>query len=165
MHSIDTAPADPDAPSPDPEDAARPHLALSLGGQLFLLDVAHVREILDIPAMSPLPGAGPDVLGLIDLRGRAVEVACLAARLGVPGGMAEGEGRILVLDTAGPEDRPLGLRVDRVERVVDIRPDALEPAPAGAACSGVRAIARLDGRLALVLDPAAALGGGPGLTL
>lgn len=145
------------------DDEARTYVVLSLDNQLFVLDVAHVREILDTAQMSPLPGAGADVLGLIDLRGRAVEVADLAIRLGLPSSPAGGEGRILVLDGGG--DRPKGLRVDRVERVIEIAPDAFEPAEYGQAGGAVRAITRIDGRLALALDGTAALGAGGGWPL
>lgn len=145
-------------PPTDAEDTARPHLALTVGGQLFLLDVAHVREILDVPAISPLPGGASDVLGLIDLRGQAIEVADLAMRLGVPHDPCGGEGRILVLDSGG--DRPSGMRVDRVERVIEIAEAELEHVPGGSNGGTVKGVTRLDGRLALVLNPEAVLGSG-----
>ncbi|WP_371036836.1 chemotaxis protein CheW [Rhodosalinus sp. FB01] len=150
-------------PSRPEEQEARAYVVLSLDDQLFVLDVAHVREILDMARMSPLPGAGSDVLGLIDLRGRAIEVADLAVRLGLPRSPAGGEGRILVLDGGG--DRPRGLRVDRVESVIEIAPDAFEPAEYGQSGGAVRAITRIDGRLALALDGNAALGAGGGWPL
>lgn len=139
--------------STDAEDTARPHLALTVGGQLFLLDVAHVREILDVPGISPLPGGRSDVLGLIDLRGQAIEVADLAIRLGVPHDPCGGEGRILVLDG----DQPAGMRVDKVERVVEITEAELETVPGGSNGGTVKSVTRLDGRLALVLNPEAVI--------
>lgn len=144
------------APPTDTEDTARPHLALTVGGQHFMLDVAHVREILDVPDIAPLPGCGADILGLRDLRGEAIGVADLAIRLGMAHDRCAGKGRILVPDSG--TDRPSGLRVDRVERVVEISVADLEAVPGGYRGRAVRGITRLDGRLALVLDPVAVLG-------
>ena len=158
--------ADPDhsaATPTDAEDAARPHLALTVGGQLFLLDVAHIREILDVPAISPLPGGGSDILGLIDLRGQAIEVADLATRLGIGHDPCGGEGRILVLDTG--RARPSGVRVDRVERVVEIAMSRIEAVPDSCRGDRVSGVTRLDSRLALVLDPVAVLGSPAALSL
>ncbi len=151
----DTGPALPDCE----EQAARTYVTLALGDQLCAIDVSNVREILDLLPMSELPGASREVVGLVDLRGQAIPVVDLAMRLGVRrAGDATG-GRILIVE-ASPDAPPLGLRVDRVESVIEIEPTAVEPPPdalRGWDRGTMAGVTRLDGRLTFLLAPTAVL--------
>jgi purine-binding chemotaxis protein CheW len=95
---------------------ARQLLLVSLEGTLYALDSTCVREITGLLPTTRLPGAGPEVRGLINLRGRLLPVIDLAIRLGKePTGAAGGE--VVVLSVG---DRAFGLLVDDVREVISV---------------------------------------------
>jgi chemotaxis signal transduction protein len=116
-----------DAGPPDPADMpdAAAMLTVEVGDGVFALDIGTVHEILDLRAVSPLPGAQPWILGTFDLRGASV--------LAVDGGAAfdlcrrptAGEERLIVV--AGGEGRALcGVVVDAVRAVESLDMSAFE---------------------------------------
>ena len=58
------------------------YVFVRLGDESYALSVEHVREVLAGADITPLPGAGQHVLGLLNLRGDVVPVFDLAALLG-----------------------------------------------------------------------------------
>ncbi len=57
-------------------------LLLPVGAERFALELTAVREVLVDPAPTPLPGAPPTVLGVVNLRGEVVPLLDTAALLG-----------------------------------------------------------------------------------
>jgi purine-binding chemotaxis protein CheW len=146
-----------------PGDAGDPqtYLTLRLGGQHFALSVAPVREILDEQPVAALPGAPPDVAGLIDLRGESVMVMDVARRLGVIP-EADRNRRIIVIERGQPGERPVGVFADQVLSVVEIAGAEIEvPPQTRGGTAGpvlVQGVARLGGHLVLLLDHRTLLG-------
>lgn len=58
------------------------HLTFRLDGQVFALDVDDVTEIIEWRRPTTVPAAPEYVLGVLNLRGRAVPVVDLSVRLG-----------------------------------------------------------------------------------
>src|SRR6056297_1463875 len=92
-------------PGGEPEGAEAPPsltaLSFVLGGQVFAVDVHHVREIVDLADIAPLPNAPHDVLGITDLRGQSIVIVDLAARLGTRAEPAD-DARIVVFEFGSP---------------------------------------------------------------
>lgn len=135
--------------------AAEPqtYVTFELSGQVFATDVANVREILDLQPIARLPNAPGDILGMIDVRGEAIAVIDLPARLGLHGGLDGGEGRILVFEF-GESGGAVGVIADRVLSVVEIHDGDIEAAPSAMTrwdASSVRGVARVAGKLTLLL--------------
>jgi purine-binding chemotaxis protein CheW len=59
-----------------------PTLAVEDGSETYALHMNHVQEIVEMGALTDLPGAGPEVMGLMKLRGQALMVLSLARLLG-----------------------------------------------------------------------------------
>lgn len=59
-----------------------PVLAVRDGGEIFAFHMKDVREIVDIAAITELPGASAEIEGLMQLRGSALLVLSLARLLG-----------------------------------------------------------------------------------
>ncbi|UCC47915.1 MAG: chemotaxis protein CheW [Gemmatimonadota bacterium] len=96
---------------------AEPHwrqLLFEVGDYLFAVDAREVRGVMVLDEATPVPGAVPGVLGLINLRGRLVVAGELATLLGLAS--TGGQGSVLVLFENGT--RQLALGVDRVVGVV-----------------------------------------------
>lgn len=114
------------------------------------VELGTVREI--IPARRPtrLPGAGPYVSGLVNVRGTIVTVIDLAARLGRGDAPAAGTGSIVLIEHGA---KLVGVAVDEVLDVrrtaeLELETEAEALVPGGA----VRAVGRLDGEVVALLD-------------
>ncbi|AMY70958.1 chemotaxis protein CheW [Frigidibacter mobilis] len=147
--------ADPWSPD-DAEAVSEPqtYVTFELSGQVFAVAVAHVREILDMQPIARLPNAPSDLLGMIDVRGEGIAVIDLAARLGLMGGMAAEEGRIVVFEFGADGSIAVGVIADRVLSVVEIRDSEIETAPSALTrwdASVLRGVSRVAGRLTLLL--------------
>ncbi|HEX7120146.1 MAG TPA: chemotaxis protein CheW [Longimicrobiales bacterium] len=127
----------------------------------FGLPLDRVREILLPRPFTRLPGCGPEVCGLIGLRGRLVTAFDLGAALGLRPA-AERPGHRLLLIECG--DR---LVAGAVETVSAVRPVATRPLGRLRTVlrgltvdrNAVLGVGRLDGRPFLALDSDAILGG------
>jgi chemotaxis signal transduction protein len=60
------------------------HLVVSVNRQSIAIPTEHVREILRMPTVVPMPGAPPHVRGVIEVRGEVMQVIDLRLRLGMP---------------------------------------------------------------------------------
>lgn len=130
-------------------------LTFTLGDQLFAVDVQRVREILDMTEISPLPSAPHDVLGIIDLRGQAIAIVDLAARIGARHVNNDGA-RIIVFEfpTDAAEPVSLGVLADKVLRVREMPEDSTEPVPTTMSdwnCEVATGMLRTEDGLAMVL--------------
>jgi purine-binding chemotaxis protein CheW len=97
-----------------------------LTGKEYAVDIGSVREIIYGRSISPLPGAPDYFEGLIDLRGTVIPVIHLGKRLGsyFPDKSPQ-ESHILIVEI---DRKKVGFIVDRVEDVVMIEKDAVQPA-------------------------------------
>ena len=124
-----------------------------VAGRLFALDVTHVREIVRMEPITPLP-MSPDLIeGVAELRDGVVPVIDLGRALsGEPCGI-DAACRIAVLEY---DDLVVGLVVERATDVLSVDATALEDPPALATQAGyeaVRAVVRQEGaRPVLVLS-------------
>lgn len=97
------------------------HLLVGVADERYALDVSDVVEVVEIGAITPVPGAPPSVLGVRNLRGQLVPVLDLAAVLEV---QRRGEpSAIAVVERAG---QPTGLAVDRLFGTTEL-PEDREP--------------------------------------
>jgi purine-binding chemotaxis protein CheW len=137
------------------EADARVLVTFRLGEQVFAVDVAWVREVVDLCAVASMPGAPHDVLGMIDLRAEPIAILDLASRLGLPqaGGA---DARILVLTFgAGDDAVSLGVVADQVLRVCEAARASVMPMPetrTGWRSAEVEGLVRTEDGPAMLLD-------------
>lgn len=107
-----------------------PYLTLGVDREVFALSVGVVLEILAAQDIHHVPNAPPFLLGLIDVRGKAVPVLDLRVKLGLPPVAATEHSRIVVLDLQ-IEGSPLvlGLLTDRVFEVAPLDDGSMAPPP------------------------------------
>nr|WP_246312287.1 chemotaxis protein CheW [Aquabacterium terrae] len=120
-------------------------MRIRLGGAAYALRLAEVAGLHAGQALTPLPGAAPELAGLTSIGGRLVAVYHLRRLLGIGGGGGSGGDapRWWALAAA----RPLALAFDGFDGSARLASDALVAADAdgGAAPAHVRTLARLDG--------------------
>ena len=91
------------------------YVRLLLAAEAYAIPVEHVREVADLGAVTPVPGSGPEVLGVRNLRGRILPVLDLGFLLGVP--RAAPPGRLLVAEAG---DREAGFAINEVTWVGEL---------------------------------------------
>lgn len=112
--------------SREPIEMQRELLVFGLDRAAYAVSVEHVREIVRMRELTPIPRAPAWLLGVVSLRGEIVEVLDLRRRLGLGASTPDRSNRIVVLH--GDVDRVAGLLVDSVSEVHRVPEEAILPA-------------------------------------
>jgi purine-binding chemotaxis protein CheW len=135
-------------------ESTRQLVVFSLGDEEYALPITQVHEIIRWTEPRSVASDEAWVRGVISLRGKIVPVYDLAARLGLPSERPE-HAKIVIVETASDM---AGVIVDDVEEVLTVDVDALDTVPA-AGDPAIEAIAKIDQRLVVLLDPLGLFGG------
>lgn len=163
--AVPTPPAD----EPDPRAAlAGKHITFRVGAELYALPIHVVREILGLLPITRVPHAPPDVRGVVNLRGRVIAVTDLRRKFQTPS--QEDTDQTVIIVTQLPQEvgesgeTTLGLVVDEVIEVADLRPEDIQLPPSldSEAVGFLAGTAHVDGSLVFLLDLAAAIAHAPG---
>ena len=148
-------------------DPAHQYLRFALGLGRYTVDLARVKEILEIGPLTPVPMMPSFVRGVMNLRGAVVPVIDLGDRLGLGVASIGRRSCIVMVDLAvqtRDELPPMGVLVDAVDEVVDAKAADHEPVPPLGtevdprylrSLVRVRGVATPELDLPAVLDPAA----------
>jgi purine-binding chemotaxis protein CheW len=108
-------------------------VTLALGNQTLAIPASALREILDPLPVTRVPGAGPFVPGVVNVRGSVVPLASLNVALGIPEAPADTRQRILVIEVEmDGEPATVAIHADAVHEVATIDTAIIEPVPATA---------------------------------
>lgn len=143
--------------TPGAESSSAGHfLTVLVGGELFAISIARIREVIHCPRLTLLPLSPPAVPGVINLRGAVVAVVDLSARLGRRPISIERRTCIVVVEVQMDDGLvPVGFLVDAVEEAIETTPDMIEPRPAfgsGFRADFLAALIRRGSRFVNVLD-------------
>lgn len=136
---------------PRTEPASR-WVTFELEDETYGIDVMQVREVLRSIEISPVPGAPPFVLGIINLRGNVVAIIDTRQRFGLGPREPDEQARILILETG---DHVVGFLVDSVNEVVQLSASEIESAPDTGSGDSARFISGLvnrDSGLLILVD-------------
>ena len=97
-----------------------------LANEKYGINVMQVQEVLRVSEIAPVPGAPDYVLGIINLRGNVVTVIDTRQRFGLPSKELDDAARIVIVES---NDQVVGILVDSVAEVVDLRVSEIESAP------------------------------------
>lgn len=108
----------------------RQYMTFKLGNELFAIDVAQVREVLEVSQVTKVPTAPDYMRGVVNVRGQATPVVDLRLRFGLPPAADTVHTRIIVmeLDLNG-EATVLGGIADSVHEVIELEPGNINPPP------------------------------------
>ena len=123
-------------------------VVFSLGEEEYALPITQVQEIIRYTEPRVVASRTSWIRGVINLRGKIVPVCDLADRLGLDLERAEAA-KIVIVETA---TGTAGVIVDEVDEVLTIDDSQLDQVPS-ADSAYVDAIAKLDDRLAVLLNP------------
>jgi purine-binding chemotaxis protein CheW len=97
-----------------------------LGMEAFGVDILKVREIVRIQKVAKVPQTPDYVEGMINLRGNVIPILNLRQRFGLGAAERDAQTRIIVF---GIGEKTLGVVVDRVDKVLRLPLDQIEPPP------------------------------------
>jgi len=132
--------------------ATRQLCTFYLDGHHLGIDVTQVQEVIRAQALTHVPLAPHEVLGLINLRGQIVTALDLRRRLGMDDRPADQAPMNVVIRTG---DGSLSLLVDQIGDVLEVDDADFEPPPDtlhGLARLLIRGAYKLDDGLLSVLD-------------
>ena len=120
------------------------------GSQPFGINVFKVREVLQCPELTEMPGSSPHVRGIAHLRGVPVMVIDLSQATG--GRRIEDLSSAYVLVTEYNRHTQ-GFLVNSVDRIVNTNWDQILPPPKGAGAGHyLTAVTEIDGKLVQIID-------------
>jgi purine-binding chemotaxis protein CheW len=106
------------------------YLTFKLDGEVFAVDVAKVREILDFTLATKVPGTPDYMRGVINVRGNVVPVVDMRLKFGMAMTEKTVDTCIVILEMMAGEDvTVLGALVDSVQEVFEMEPSQIEPPP------------------------------------
>lgn len=108
----------------------RQYMTFKLGSELFAIDVAQVREVLELSQITKVPTAPAYMRGLVNVRGQATAVADFRVRFGLEEAPDTVHTRIIVMELSiNGEAAVLGGIADSVHEVIELEPSNIEPPP------------------------------------
>ncbi|GJD81338.1 chemotaxis protein CheW [Methylobacterium gregans] len=134
------------------DGATQEFVTVFVGETMFGLAINRVHDVFIPTGITPVPLAPPEIVGLLNLRGRVVTAICLRRRLGMPRAQTQGAGMAIGLEQAG---ETFGLVVDGVGEVLKLGPDTHEAVPINLDARWrnlALGVHRLDGKLLVILD-------------
>ncbi len=106
------------------------YMTFKLGDELFAINVAQVREVLEQSRITRVPTAPAYVRGMVNVRGKAIPVVDLRLRFGLPRGTDTVHTRIIVMELElDGEEVVLGGIADSVHEVIELDPANINPPP------------------------------------
>jgi len=124
-------------------------LEFGLDDERYCVDISYVSEIVGREELTSVPNSPEWVLGVMDLRGRTLQVRDPKAAFGVDG-EADGERIVVMVEEVGDEEKLTGWLVDSVHDVLAASRERLDEDVDGA---GVHGALRPAERMVIWVDP------------
>lgn len=117
-----------------PVSASLPVLVFRLGEERYAIELKDLAETLPFAGCAAPPGARPQVLGVISVRGELQAVLDLGRLLTGSSGPPTDSGFVLMLRRRG---REIGLKVEHIDELREIRLEDLTPPAQGNYVRGI----------------------------
>jgi purine-binding chemotaxis protein CheW len=101
-------------------------LSFFLGSEEYGIEILRVQEIIGLIQITPVPKMPDFIRGIINLRGKIIPIMDLRTRFNLPGVDDTEETCIIVVED---NNRHMGIVVDKVSEVADLRADQMEEVP------------------------------------
>ena len=102
------------------------YVTFTTAGQLFGLPIEQVRDVFTLANITCVPLSGPQIAGVLNLRGRIVTVIDLAKLLGLEAPKHSGPQMVIGIER---RSESFGILVDRAGEVLGLADADLEPTP------------------------------------
>ncbi|WP_027357672.1 chemotaxis protein CheW [Desulforegula conservatrix] len=135
---------------------AAQYLTYRLEDEVFAVDVAKVREILDYTPATKIPGTPDFISGIINVRGSVIPVVNMRIKFGLPNTEKTVNTCIVVMEIGSDEEKTiLGALVDSVQEVFELEAAMIEPPPKMGTrlkTEYIKGIGKRNNELIIILD-------------
>ncbi len=132
------------------------YLTFSLGGEEYGIEISRIREIIGIMPVTHVPQTPGFVRGVINLRGKVIPVIDLRLRFDMKEQAYTERTCIIVAELRTEAGRvSMGLVVDSVSEVLNIKADEIEEAPSFGTklhTDYILGMAKLEGGVKILID-------------
>ena len=132
------------------------YLTFKLDQELFAVDIAKVREVLEFTSMTKVPRTPDFMRGVINLRGNVVPVVDMRLKLGLSITEKTVDTCIVISEVAvDGESTVLGALVDSVQEVIDLDASNVAPPPhmgSRVDTAVIRGMGKRDEQFIMILD-------------
>lgn len=108
-------------------------LTFRVDEEVFGVDIDQVKEIIEITSITKVPMTPKFINGVINLRGSVVPVINLASRLGFEQSQIHKRTCIVLIELRDHEhdiSQTIGMLVDQVNEIIEIKSEDVQPSPA-----------------------------------
>ena len=106
------------------------YLTFTLDEELFAVNIAHIREVLDLTIITRVPRTPEFLGGVINLRGSVIPVVDMRSKFNMPKAERTVNTSIIIMEiTLDEETTIIGALVDSVQEVINLEQDHIEPPP------------------------------------
>jgi len=135
---------------------ATQHLTFKLDDEIFALDIAKVREVLEYTKVTKVPQTPDFMRGVINLRGSVVPVVDLRLKFGMTETQKSINTCVIIVEVSVDGEKTiLGALADSVQEVLELEPEQIEPAPKiGMRLNTefIKGMGKRDGEFIIILD-------------
>jgi purine-binding chemotaxis protein CheW len=132
------------------------YLTFKLDQELFAVDIAKVREVLEFTSMTKVPRTPDFMRGVINLRGNVVPVVDMRLKLGLSMTEKTVDTCVVISEVAvDGESTVLGALVDSVQEVIDLDASNVAPPPhmgSRVDTAVIRGMGKRDEQFIMILD-------------
>jgi len=137
-------------------DEIEQYLTFLLGSKTYGLAILNIKEIIEYGEITEVPMMPKFMSGVINLRGSVVPVIDLSQRFYGQSIEQTKRTSIIILEIRNADLKiEIGITVDMVNEVLDIRPSEIEQAPSlgeQIQTNFISGMAKVDGKLLILLD-------------
>jgi len=140
----------------DPETIQGKYLTFLLMGETYGLQILKVQEIISLLNITRVPRTPAYVLGVINLRGKVIPVIDMRLKFGLEKSEKTERTCIIVVQiTRGQNSITIGIIVDEVSEVINVKASQISPTPPmGVAVNTdfIMGVGKVDDSVIMLLD-------------
>ncbi len=128
------------------------YLSFRLGKESYGIDIRYVTEIIVMQEITKVPDMPDFIIGVINLRGKVISVMDIRSRFHLESREYDDRTCIIVVEV---DDIMIGLVVDTVNEVSDIKEEYIEPPPAmhsGIKNHYIQGLGKVNDQVKILLD-------------
>lgn len=132
------------------------YLTFTLGDDVFALEIARVREVVDYTTITRVPRMPDYLCGVINLRGNVISLVDLRLKMGMTAIKNREESCIVITEVKMEEEAlQVGVIMDSVREVIELAPEQIEPCPklgTGLNTGFIRGMGRQQDEFVMILN-------------
>lgn len=126
-------------------------IVFKLGEEDYTVPIGSVQEIIMPQKTTHIPNAPAFIEGVVNLRGNIIPIIDGRKKFNIVDDSSSSEKRVIVLDF---DKHFIGLIVDSVSEVVNLKPESIEKSPVGQDENDfIKGIGKYKDQLLILLDP------------